>query len=67
MIIIDKNTFVSLSALANQLNLPDSYLRHLANNNLIPFLKINGRLRFHLGAVEKALAGLAAKGSGNEK
>jgi len=66
MIIIDKNTFVSLNALANHFNLPDSYLKQLANRSLIPFLKVNGRLRFNLEAVSQALTDLAAKGGDNE-
>jgi len=67
MIVIDKNTFVSLNALANHFNLPDSYLKQLANRSLIPFLKVNGRLRFNFEAVEKALADIAAKGSGGDE
>jgi hypothetical protein len=66
MIIIDKNTFVSLNALANHFNLPDEYLKQLANKSLIPFLNVNGRLKFNLEAVSQALADLAANGGGNE-
>jgi hypothetical protein len=66
MIVIDKNTFVSLNALANHFNLPDSYLKQLANRSLIPFLKVNGRLRFNFEAVQQALSELAAKGGGDE-
>jgi len=66
MIVIDKNTFVSLNALADHFNLPDSYLKQLANRSLIPFLKVNGRLRFNLEAVSQALADLAAKGGNDD-
>jgi len=66
MLIDDKNTFVSLNALANYFNLPNSYLKELADKSLIPFLNVNNHRRFNPAAVKEALADLAAKGGGNE-
>ena len=64
MLIDDKNTFVSLNALANYFNLPNNYLKKLADKSLIPFLDVNGHRKFNPLSVEKALADLAAKGGG---
>jgi len=61
MVIVDKNTFVTLDALANHFNLPNSYLKELAEKNLIPSLNVNDRLRFNPEAVQQALGKLAAK------
>ena len=66
MAIVDKNSFITLDALANSFNLPTSYLKELAENNLIPSLNVNGRLRFNIAGVQQALDALAAKG-GNDK
>jgi len=66
MAIIDKNTFVTLDALANIFSLPKEYLKKLAEDNLIPSLNVNGRLRFNTEAVQKALDCLAANGGENE-
>ncbi len=61
MVIVDKNTFVTLDALANHFNLPNSYLKKLAAKNIIPSLNVNGRLRFNSEAVQSALNQIAAK------
>lgn len=53
--IIDKNTFVSITALSNHFNLPNSYLKKLADKGLIPSLDVNGHRKFNPLAVEKAL------------
>ena len=66
MTIIDENTFVTLDTLVNIFNLPKGYLRKLADENLIPSLNVNGRLRFNSEAVQKALDELATKGEDNE-
>lgn len=67
MTIIDDNTFVTLEALANIFNLPKGYLKRLAEDNLIPSLNVNSRLRFNPAAVQQALDALAAKGATNEQ
>jgi hypothetical protein len=53
--LIDKNTFVSIVALANYFNLPNDYLKKLADKGLIPSLDVNGHRKFNPLAVEKAL------------
>lgn len=53
--LIDKNTFVSIVALANHFNLPNNYLKKLADKGLIPSLDVNGHRKFNPLAVEKAL------------
>lgn len=52
--------YISIKTTAKILNLPVSYLKVLADNKAIPFLVVNGRLRFNLEAVEAALNELAA-------
>jgi len=59
--IVDKNTFITLDALANSFNLPKGYLKKLAEEDLIPSLNVNGRLRFNIACVQQALEELAAK------
>jgi excisionase family DNA binding protein len=61
MLYDEKNTFVSLNTAANYFNLPNSYLKNLADTGAIPFLVVNGRCRFNLTAVEAALVKLAAR------
>lgn len=51
----NENSFVSLDKLATHFNLPDSYLKKLADKGLIPSLDVNGHRRFNPAAVEKAL------------
>jgi len=65
MAIVDKNMFVALDALANNFNLPKDYLKKLAEENLIPSLNVNARLRFSIAGVQQALDKLAAKGVGD--
>lgn len=67
MTIIDKNTFVTLDALANIFNLPRGYLKKLAEENLVPSLNVNGRLRFNITGVQQALDGLATEGGCHEE
>ena len=66
MVLVDKNSFVTLDALANNFNLPKGYLKKLADENLIPSLNVNGRLRFSIAAVQQALDKLAVKGGYDE-
>ncbi|HUU16683.1 MAG TPA: hypothetical protein VMW72_06005 [Sedimentisphaerales bacterium] len=61
-----KRQFVSLEALAVELHLPKSYLRALVNKKLIPYLDVNGRLRFDPVLVVEALTNLAS-GNGEGK
>ena len=56
--LIDKNIFVSIGSLSSHFNLPERYLKELADKGAIPFLCVNGRRRFSPAAVEKALAKL---------
>ena len=58
----DKNSYISLEALAATLGLPQHYLKALANKKQIPYLNVNGRLRFDIEAVRHALNELAKKG-----
>lgn len=60
-----KYTYVSLEALAVELGLPKLYLKQLAVKGSIPFLNVNGRLRFNPVAVQQALDKLAARGDAN--
>jgi excisionase family DNA binding protein len=53
--------FISLEALAVTLGLPQSYLRGLATQDRIPFLNVNGRMRFNAEEVQKALVNLTHK------
>ena len=62
-----QNTYVSLEAVAAELGLPKSYLKQLAANKSIPYLNVNGRLRFDGPAVRQALHQLAAKGGLDEQ
>lgn len=66
MLIVDENTFVTLDALANHFNLPNDYLKKLAEKKLIPSLDVNGRLRFSIGGVQQALDKLASRGDSND-
>ena len=53
--------FISLEALAVTLNLPQKFLRELADKKQIPSLDVNGRLRFNPEVVQSALNQIAAK------
>lgn len=55
--------FLSLEELAIHLNLPQSYLRQLAADGKIPFLRPGGRRRFDSEAVRAALCRLADEAS----
>ena len=67
MFIVDKNTFVTLDALANYFNLPNGYLKELAEKNLIPSLNVNGRLRFSIAGVQQSLDKLTSKGVSDDR
>jgi len=58
--------YIPLRPTARLLGLPVTFLKELVENNKIPSLNVNGRLRFNLVAVQQALADLAAKGGSNE-
>jgi excisionase family DNA binding protein len=53
--------YITLKDLSYRLGLSGNYLRDLAKDGKIPSLNVNGRLRFNLDAVQRALNGLAAK------
>jgi len=53
-------SYIPLETLAAKLGLPKCYLRKLARGKMIPYLNVNGRLRFNLKEVQKALAQIAA-------
>jgi len=58
--------YITLNKLAGQLGLPEEYLKNLAEQNIIPSLKVKNRLRFNPEAVQQALDRIAEKGNGNE-
>ena len=53
-------SYVRLSRLASRLDLPERYLKELADKSLIPSLNVNGHRKFNPAAVEEALARLAS-------
>jgi hypothetical protein len=53
--------YISLEILSAKTNLPQKYLKELSGKDLIPYLNVNGRLRFNPSAVQEALDNLAAK------
>lgn len=53
-------SYVPLNRLASRFDLPERYLKELADKSLIPSLNINGHRKFNPAAVEKALTRLAA-------
>ena len=59
--------YLSLEALAARLNLPQRYLRDLAADKVIPYLDVNGRLRFCEPEVREALSNLAQKSQHGKK
>jgi len=57
-----------LNVTARLLGLPAPYIKELAQQGKIPFLKIRNRLRFNPEAVQEALDEIAAnKGDNDEK
>ena len=54
--------YLPLEALAANLGLSQSYLRGLAKRRLIPYLDVNGRLRFDEAQVRAALIDIAGVG-----
>ena len=59
--------YISLEALASTFNLPQKFLRELAESKKIPTLKVGNRLRFNPKAVQQALDRFAAKGGDDEQ
>jgi hypothetical protein len=59
--------YINLKSLARQTGLPNHYLKALAEDNSIPSLRISGRLRFNLAAVQSALDKLAEQGVSDAK
>jgi excisionase family DNA binding protein len=57
------NGYITLETLATRLSLPQKFLKQLAHNNEIPFLNVNGRLRFCEADVKVALSSLAQQSS----
>jgi hypothetical protein len=58
---MNEKIFIPLKRLSSRLGLSSRYLRQLADDSLIPSLKINGRLRFNPSRVQDALNRLAEK------
>ena len=58
--------YISLEALAATLKLPQKFLRELVAKQQIPYLNVNGRLRFNIVAVEQTLDELAKRGNCDE-
>ena len=57
--------YISADVLAIRLGLPRTYLRELIADRQIPFLDVNGRLRFDEGAVREVLRRLAEANGGS--
>lgn len=55
-----KVIYVPLEPLALSLGLPKRFLRELVDDNAIPSLNVNGRLRFNPIKVQEALDEIAA-------
>ena len=55
-------TYYSLEAVAAKLNLPQTFIRQLADEKKIPCLNVRGRLRFNPAAVQAARDRIAEKG-----
>jgi len=53
--------YIALEALAARLNLPQEYIKELAQNGDIPYLYVNGRMRFCEPDVRQALTNLSNK------
>jgi excisionase family DNA binding protein len=56
-------TYYTLESLAIKLNLPQGYLRQMAEGKKIPFLVVGGRKRFNPAQVQAALDKLAERGT----
>lgn len=54
--------YISLENLSGRLNLPQKFLRTLADTGDIPCLNVNGRLRFSEQQVREVLAKKAREG-----
>lgn len=61
---MDVIPYDSLEVLALRLNLPQKYLRALAESHAIPFIEVSGRWRFNPLAVQRVLDERAAQGCG---
>ncbi|GAF76833.1 unnamed protein product [marine sediment metagenome] len=59
---METTKYISLEALAATLKLPQKFLRELADNRKIPFLNVNGRLRFNPEVVQTILDQMATEG-----
>jgi len=57
-----ENEYISLASVSARLNLPETYLRKLVDDKLIPHLNINGRMRFQEQAVRDALSDIEQGG-----
>ena len=64
---MNTTAYISLESLAATLQLPQKYLKGLIQVSKIPSLDVNGRLRFNLKAVHKALDKLAGEGGNHVK
>jgi hypothetical protein len=53
------DSYIPLESLVTRLGLPKRYLRKLAEAGDIPYLDVNGRLRFNEVEVREALSTLA--------
>ncbi len=53
------NGYITLDSLVTRLNLPKKFLKDLVKEGDIPYLEVNGRLRFSEPEVRGALAYLA--------
>lgn len=58
--------FITLESLAARLWLPRTYLRRLAIEGAIPYLNVNGALRFEEDHVREALRRLAERAAATE-
>ncbi len=63
---METKEYISLEVLAASTRLPQTYIRDLIEAGHIPFLNVNGRLRFNPAQVQAALDDLAAKGVDDE-
>ena len=63
-------SYISINVLSKELGLPRAYLRRLAKQGKIPYLRAGNQVRFLIDDVSEALKGLAVKegaeGVGND-
>ncbi len=64
---METREYISLEILSAKTKLPQKYLKELAVEKRIPYLNVNGRLKFNPGAVQQALDKLAATGGHDEQ